>query len=379
MQSTIHKNESLLRAGLLGFVLLNCLLWGQNLRDRTNESPDSHGATGGEVHIPNRAATSLFKGEQGKQRTEIHFDPATGMVTIKLLVQDPNGYFIPNIRRDNFVVYENGVRQQIATVEVEHAPVSLGLLMECGGRHPSLNKDLVEEATRVGHQLLEVLGRDDKIAIWKYADAAEPVAAFTPVTETLDSLFYKIAAPGVSEANLYDALITVLDRMKTVKGRRGVILVSSGVDTFSKATFEDALKTARDADTPVYVISLGPVLRRFAELNDAKGLIAGIDWKRVDRELQEIAKASGGRFYAPEETIDLSATYDDIIENLKVRYVIAYKSSTDADSNSPRTVRVELVNARTGDPLQIVDANGKTIRAKVIFQDTYTPRAVSGG
>ena len=379
MQSTIHKNESLLRAGLLGFVLLNCLLWGQNLRDRTNESADSHGATDGEVRIPNRAATSLFKGEQGKQRTEIHFDPATGMVTIKLLVQDPNGYFIPNIRRDNFVVYENGVRQQIATVEVEHAPVSLGLLMECGGRHPSLNKDLVEEATRVGHQLLEVLGRDDKIAIWKYADAVEQVAAFTPVTETLDSLFYKIAAPGVSEANLYDALITVLDRMKTVKGRRGVILVSSGVDTFSKATFEDALKTARDADTPVYVISLGPVLRRFAELNDAKGLIAGIDWKRVDRELQEIAKASGGRFYAPEETIDLSATYDDIIENLKVRYVIAYKSSTDADSNSPRTVRVELVNARTGDPLQIVDANGKTIRAKVIFQDTYTPRAVSGG
>jgi hypothetical protein len=75
----------------------------------------------------------------------------------------------------------------------------------------------------------------------------------------------------------------------------------------------------------------------------------------------------------------LSATYDDIIENLKVRYLIAYKSSTDADSNSARTLRVELVNARTGDPLQIVDANGKTIRAKVIFQDTYTPRAVSGG
>ena len=250
--------------------------------------------------------------------------------------------------------------------------------MECGGRHPSLNKDLVEEATRVGHQLLEVLGRDDKIAIWKYADAVEQVAAFTPVTETLDSLFYKIKGPGVSEANLYDALIAVLDRMKTVKGRRGVILVSSGVDTFSKATFEDALKTARDADTPVYVISLGPVLRLFAELNDAKGLIAGIDWKRVDRERQEIAKASGGRFYAPEETIDLSATYDDIIQNLKVRYVIAYKSSTDADSNCLRTVRVELVNARNGDPLQIVDANGDH-SAEVIVQDTYTPRAVSGG
>jgi hypothetical protein len=44
--------------------------------------------------------TSLFEGKEGKQKTEIHFDPATRMVTVKLLVQDPNGYFIPNIRRD---------------------------------------------------------------------------------------------------------------------------------------------------------------------------------------------------------------------------------------------------------------------------------------
>src|ERR1700693_5879448 len=96
----------------------------------------------GQIRIPTQAANPLFAGKQGKQKTEISFDPATRMVTLKFLVQDPNGYFIPNIRRDNFVVYENDVRQQIATVEVEHAPVSLGLLMECGGRHPSLNKDL---------------------------------------------------------------------------------------------------------------------------------------------------------------------------------------------------------------------------------------------
>ena len=53
----------------------------------------------------------LFHGQQGKQRTEIHFDPATGTVTVKLLVQDPNGYFIPGIRRENFAVYVDGVRQ----------------------------------------------------------------------------------------------------------------------------------------------------------------------------------------------------------------------------------------------------------------------------
>src|SRR5690349_18784186 len=67
--------------------------------------------------------------EQGRAKSEISFDPASGEVTVKMLVQDPNGYFIPNIRRDNFAVYENGVRQTNAMVGIEHSPVSLALLM----------------------------------------------------------------------------------------------------------------------------------------------------------------------------------------------------------------------------------------------------------
>ena len=107
------------------------------------------------VHVPNRPATALFQGAQGKQGTEIHFDQATGVVTLKMLVQDPNGYFIPNIRRENFVVYENGARQQNATVEIEHAPVSVGLLLEYGGRYQGLNNAIRQEVSRAAHGFLE--------------------------------------------------------------------------------------------------------------------------------------------------------------------------------------------------------------------------------
>lgn len=62
-----------------------------------------------------------------------------------------------------------------------------------------------------------------------------------------------------------------------------------------------------------------------------------------------------------------------------LREVITYKSSTHAPPNSPRTVRVELVNPDTGGPLQVVDADGKTIPAKVIVQDSYTPATASRG
>ena len=76
--------------------------------------------------------------------------------------------------------------------------------------------------------------------------------------------------------------------------------------------------------------------------------------------------------YTPETTIDLSDIYDDMMENLRVRYVITYKSSNTASLSAPRTVRVELVNPKTGGPLQIVDANGKKIDANVIVEESYT-------
>ncbi len=212
-----------------------------------------------------------------------------------------------------------------------------------------------------------------KIAIWKYADRPEPLTDFTQDHDKLNDLLFALQPPGVSEANLYDALVAVLQRMQGVSGRKAVVLISSGIDTFSKATREDVLKTARIANTPVYAISLAEILRSNVELTGTVTPLARFDSNRAARELQEIARASGGRFYSPAISVELSAIYDDLMENLKVRYVITYKSTTAGDLNSPRTVRVELVNPKTGGPLQIVDASGRTIHAHVVVEDSYVP------
>src|ERR1700686_4261945 len=148
---------------LLALSLLVLLAPAQSRKADYVATDRSSAAGAGPIRIPDRSSTSLFKGEQGQQRTEIHFDPATGMVTMKLLVQDPNGYFIPNLRRDNFGVYENDVRQKNTAVEVEHAPVSLVLLLEWGGRYPGVNKVLASEVSMAARQLLEVTGREDEI------------------------------------------------------------------------------------------------------------------------------------------------------------------------------------------------------------------------
>lgn len=330
-----------------------------------------------QVHVPNRPSTSLFQGEQGKQKTEIYFDPATNVVTVKMVVQDPNGYFIPNIRRENFVVYENGVRQQNATVEVEHAPVSIGLLLEYGGRFQALNRALGEEVSRAAHQFLDEIGREDKVAIWKYGDKLDELASFSQGHETLESALVDLRTPPFSEVNFYDALVATLTRLQALPGRKALLLISSGLDTFSKANYEDVLRAVRASRVPIYVIDLGTAVQEHASMLSSRGPYVRIDWKRAESELQEIAQSSGGRMYSPQSTFDLSGTYDDLMENLRVRYVITYKSDSDHDLSTARSVRIELVDSRTGGPLEIIDANGKPVRSKISMEDSYTPHSAS--
>jgi VWFA-related protein len=365
MESTIRNYMASIFAALL---MCSTSVWAQG--------PPGKMQTSGQVRIPSRPPASLFKGKQGKQKTEIHFDPGTSTVTIKLLVQDPNGYFIPNLRKENFVVYENGVRQQNATVEVEHAPVTLGLLMEFGGRIQGLNQRLGEEVSRAGQRLVDELGREDRLAIWKYSDKVEKITDYSQDHLTLETSFLNLGTPEISETNLYDTIIFAVGQMRPVTGRKGIVLISSGIDTSSKGSYEDAIRTAQESDSPIYVISLGPIMRQLVEMRD-HAPVARIDWEKTENELQEIARVSGGRTYAPTDTIDLSPIYDDLMENLKVRYVVTYKSSRDLDPKSPRAVRVELVDPETGGPLQILDSNGKTIRSRVIAQDSYVPNAAS--
>jgi Ca-activated chloride channel homolog len=329
-----------------------------------------------QVQIPTRPA-ALFTGEQGKQRTEIHFDPATSTVTMKLLVQDPAGYFIPDLHRDNFAVYENGVRQQNATVEIEHAPITLGIVMEHGGRYKGFNKTSSDEVLRAGQQLLGELGREDKVAIWEYADSVHQAADFATAHDQLDQFFMNSGVPDSSETNFYDALVSTSEAMKTVTGRKALIVITSGVDTFSKVKYDDALNAVRASGTPVYIINLGPDLREAAKGYASAGPYAHLDWMKTEDQLREIARVSGGRMYSESSIFDLTGVYDDLMENLRVRYVISYRSTSSGSLDAARTVRVELADPKTNGPLEIIDANGKVIRSTMIVENSYVPNTAS--
>ena len=330
------------------------------------------------VSVPNRAASPLYKGEQGTQKSEIEFAPLSRTVTVKFQVEDPNGYFLPNIRPDNFAVYEDGVQQKNLTVDVEHAPVTVALLLEFGGRYHELNQTTGREVTQVCRQFLDRLHSDDKVAIFAYNGKLETLADFNQPRDADNSALDQLGTPPESELNFYDALIETSNRMRNVSGRKALIVVSSGLDTFSKASYQQVLGAVRESATTIYTIGLIRLIQLDLSFYGTAAPFARIDWNSAENQLEALAKGSGGRAYVPGADGEIAAIYDDLMENLRVRYVITYVSSNPATVGPPREIRVELIDPKTGGPLKIHDATGKVVAARVYVQATYTPKNAIG-
>lgn len=361
-------------------VLTSVLVFFTSSRSLSSQQPDDadkhkQSREKPQLTVPNRPVSSLYSGEQGEQRSEIKFAPSNRIVTAKVHVEDPNGYFLPNLRRENFAVYEDGVRQKNVTVEIERTPATIALMLEFGGRYHELNQSLAREVPEIGRQFLEAIGRDDKIAIFKYNSKLETLVDFGHGQEPLDKIFETLKTPEPSEVNFYDSLLDVLGRMRPVSERKAIIVVSSGVDTFSKANFAQALEAARNSDVPIYVISLSHLMELEAMTYGSTAPFARIDWRAAEKQLEALAKASGGRAYVVDSEVQIPGIYDDIMENLRVRYVVTYVSSNTSTGGPPRSIRIELIDPATGGPLKIHDAAGKVVPGKVFVQATYSPTA----
>jgi Ca-activated chloride channel family protein len=253
-------------------------------------------------------------------------------------------------------------------------------LMEFGGRYHELNQALGPEVCEAGRQLLNVLGHDDKVAIFKYRDRLETLVDFNQGHELLDQAFECPGTPSFSEANLYDALLGTLNRVRAVEGdRKAVIVISDGLDTFSKASRDQVLQSAREGGIPIYSIGLERITQRETAVYGTTAPFARINWNDAERFLEDLAKVSGGRAYVLETETTVAAVYDDIMENLRLRYVVTYVSSNPATSGPPRQIRVELIDPKTGQALKIHDSNGKIIAAKVFVQESYRPNDAVGG
>jgi VWFA-related protein len=322
--------------------------------------------------IPSKFSTKDKPNTEGLPT--FHSDVTT--VQLDVAVLDNKGHFIPHIPRGNFRILEDNVPQQLSNFGANaDAPMTVALVIEFSNLYQQYWSEGWYETLTAAYGFVQTLKPEDYVAVVAYDLKTEILSDFTTDREKTNEAMQRLRIAGFSEANMYDALTDTAQRMSNIDGRKAIILISSGRDTFSKLTFDQARKSLQESAVPIYAISLLQALRLVAE--PYMGDIERLDFLQADNQMNVFARESGGQAFFPRFVAEYPGIYAAIADSLRNQYSLAYQPSNQAKDGKYRKIKVELVNPANGDPLRIVDQKGKPIKYSIVAKRGYTaPREV---
>ena len=293
-----------------------------------------------------------------------------------LVTTKDGGQTVPGLRQENFKIFEDGVEQKISTFNQSQAPITAVLLVEFA----STNYGFMVQALNASYAFADTLKKDDWVAVISYDMKPQILADFTQDKRAVYAALNQLRIPGFSETNLFDALFDTLDRTDRIEGKKYVILVSTGVDTFSKLTLDKILKKIKSTkDVTIYPISVGFTVRERYEARGGAaphgmGIPVGhMDYMQADNEMKTFAALTGGRAYFPRFQGELPEMFRDIGEDIRNQYSLSYHPTNTKMDGTYRKLKVEL-QAPDGGPLKIRDQKGKEHKYVVYAREGYTAK-----
>jgi VWFA-related protein len=294
------------------------------------------------------------------------------LVNVDVLVTTKDGQFVPNLKKENFRVSEDGVPQNVREFSVSKAPITAVLLVEFG----STTYPILIDALQASYAFANTLQKDDWIAVTYYDMQPHILVDFTQDKRAVFGALNQLRMPGFSETNLFDALYDTLDRLERVEGKKYVILVTTGYDSFSKLTLDKITKKVKDTkDVTIFPISVGQICRIMGGChNRGAGIHASeMDYLQADNEMRTFAAMTGGRAYFPRFQAEYSEDFQDIGDDIRHEYSLAYSPTNTKLDGTYRKLKVQIV-AADGGPLKVKDQKGKDVKIDVVSRDGYTAK-----
>ena len=204
--------------------------------------PEAGGPTGdtGPMALPKKKEETPEPRPQKQQKIEgmpeysIHVN--VPLVSVPVMVATKDGQFIPNLKQGNFKIFEDGVEQKVAKFEVSEAPITAVLLVEFANNNGTYQ--FMEDALRASYTFADSLKKNDWIAVISFDMRSYILTDFTQDKRSVYESLNTLRIPGFSETCVFDALYDTLDRIASIEGHKYVVLIGSGVDTFSKLTLD---------------------------------------------------------------------------------------------------------------------------------------------
>jgi VWFA-related protein len=321
--------------------------------------------------IPSR----LKKDATGDVSALPSFKSEVDLITVDAAVLDNKGHFIPGIPGGNFRILEDNVPQKIAKVELGEAPMTVALVIEFSNMFQRSWGAAWYQTLQLAWGFASTLKPQDYCAVIAYDMKPEILTDFTTDKTKVQEALSRLQIAAWSEANLYDALIDTTDRMSGIEGRKAIVLISSGIDTFSKTTFDKTRKALQENGVPIYAIGLMQALRIMAEARMSP--IQQMDFLQADNQMRTFASETGGQSFFPRFEGEFPSIFQAVHQALRSQYVISYTSSNKARDGAFRKIKVELVNPATNEQLPMKDEKGKPIKYAIVAKAGYkAPRAV---
>ena len=278
------------------------------------------------------------------------FTTETNLVTVDVAVVDEQGRFIPGIPQGNFLVLEDKVPQKVASFGLSQAPMTVCLLIEFNARFQQYWSETWYQTLTAAYGFTETLRPEDWVAVVAYDLRPEILSDFTKDRRETYKALQRLRTTGFSEANLYDALVETAERMSTIEGRKAIVLISTGMDTFSKLNYGETRRRIQDAGVTVYAVGMMQMLRQRADaygaFNGAWGGVARMDFLQADNQMRTFAKESGGMAFFPRFYGEFPTIFQNIHYTMRNQYMLAYSPTNQKKDGEWRKIKVRLIDPK---------------------------------
>lgn len=291
------------------------------------------------------------------------------LVSLDVSVQlEKTHQFVPGLKAPQFLVLEDGVEQKVDTVRVTQTPITAVMLLEFAANSYYLIRDM----QNASYSFFRSLRPDDYVAVITYDLKTHILTDFTNNKDIVAQALQSLVIPGFSDTNTFDALYETLDRLSRVEGRKYVIMIGSGRDTFSKITLDKILaKIKATPNVTIFTIGTGAMMNEmYGGRGGMGGGIRDMNYLQAENQLKTFASMTGGLSFSPIFQGALPDIFAQINDSIRNQYVLTYRPTNPKNDGSYRKVKVLLVD-NEGHPLRMADEKGKPVKYTIIARDGY--------
>jgi Ca-activated chloride channel family protein len=258
-------------------------------------------------------------------------------VLLPITVLDKKGQLVTGLTASDFQIFEDKLPQTIDsfTGAQESPPLNVGVLMDTS---PSTaGKIKFEQESAMNFIQTVIKPRKDRVAFVTFDDEIKLRQDFTDRLDQLDKAVNSVKKPGKQTA-LYDAIWQFCDeKMRSAQGRRALVIITDGDDTYSRATLRDAIDIAQRTETTIFAIST-----KAGFAGTVPGVEAGTVQDTGDKDLVKLCEETGGAAFFTGDMLALERSFTKINKELHTQYIVTYKPKNDHYDGSYRRIEVRL-------------------------------------